>query len=148
MAAADVVTDVTEQCRIMGDLHHAIAAGAMTSADVSAELCELVAGRKAVRCDASGIVVFDSTGTAVQDVASAAIVYERALALASSIASGAVQAHAAMKTAIDDGLSMSLADGLLLERRLFTDIFTTDDSQVGVKSFLENGPGKATFSGR
>jgi enoyl-CoA hydratase len=53
-----------------------------------------------------------------------------------------------MKTAIDDGLSMSLADGLLLERRLFTDIFTTDDSQVGVKSFLENGPGKATFSGR
>jgi len=31
---------------------------------------------------------------------------------------------------------------------LFTDIFRTDDSQVGVKSFLENGPGKATFSGR
>ncbi|MFM8529147.1 MAG: enoyl-CoA hydratase/isomerase family protein, partial [Ilumatobacteraceae bacterium] len=76
------------------------------------------------------------------------VLHERALALASSIASGAVQAHAAMKTAIDDGLSMSLVDGLLLERRLFTEIFTTDDSQVGVKSFLENGPGKATFSGR
>ncbi|NDE80008.1 MAG: enoyl-CoA hydratase/isomerase family protein, partial [Actinobacteria bacterium] len=57
-------------------------------------------------------------------------------------------AHAAMKRAIDEGLSSTLADGLLLERRLFTDIFRTDDSQVGVKSFLENGPGKATFSGR
>ena len=43
---------------------------------------------------------------------------------------------------------MCSSDLLLLERRLFTDIFTTDDSQVGVKSFLENGPGKATFSGR
>jgi enoyl-CoA hydratase len=45
-------------------------------------------------------------------------------------------------------MSTSLTEGLLLERRLFTDVFATDDSQVGVKSFLENGPGKATFSGR
>ncbi|MFZ9817432.1 MAG: enoyl-CoA hydratase/isomerase family protein, partial [Ilumatobacteraceae bacterium] len=74
--------------------------------------------------------------------------HERAFALAASVAAGAVQAHAAMKRAIDEGLSSTLADGLLLERRLFTDIFRTDDSQVGVKSFLENGPGKATFSGR
>jgi enoyl-CoA hydratase len=74
--------------------------------------------------------------------------HERALALAGAVASGAVLAHAAMKRAIDEGLSTSLSEGLLLERRLFTDVFTTDDSQVGVKSFLENGPGKATFSGR
>jgi len=74
--------------------------------------------------------------------------HERALALATSVASGAVLAHAAMKRAIDEGLSTSLSEGLLLERRLFTEVFTTDDSQVGVKSFLENGPGKATFSGR
>ena len=74
--------------------------------------------------------------------------HERALALAGSVASGAVLAHAAMKRAIDEGLSTSLSEGLLLERRLFTEVFTTDDSQVGVKSFLENGPGKATFSGR
>ena len=74
--------------------------------------------------------------------------HERALALASSVASGAVLAHAAMKRAIDEGMSTSLTEGLLLERRLFTDVFATDDSQVGVKSFLENGPGKATFSGR
>jgi enoyl-CoA hydratase len=74
--------------------------------------------------------------------------HERALALASSVAGGAVLAHAAMKRAIDEGMSTSLTEGLLLERRLFTDVFATDDSQVGVKSFLENGPGKATFSGR
>jgi enoyl-CoA hydratase len=74
--------------------------------------------------------------------------HERALALASSVASGAVLAHAAMKRAIDEGMSTSLTEGLLLERRLFTEVFATDDSQVGVKSFLENGPGKATFSGR
>ena len=74
--------------------------------------------------------------------------HERALALAGSVARGAVMAHAAMKRAIDEGLSTSLSEGLLLERRLFTEVFTTDDSQVGVKSFLENGPGKATFSGR
>jgi enoyl-CoA hydratase len=74
--------------------------------------------------------------------------HERALALASSVAGGAVLAHAAMKRAIDEGMSTSLTEGLLLERRLFTDVFATDDSQVGVKSFLENGPGKATFNGR
>jgi enoyl-CoA hydratase len=74
--------------------------------------------------------------------------HERALALASLVAGGAVLAHAAMKRAIDEGMSTSLTEGLLLERRLFTDVFATDDSQVGVKSFLENGPGKATFSGR
>ena len=74
--------------------------------------------------------------------------HERALALAGSVASGAVLAHAAMKRAIDEGLSTSLSEGLLLERRLFTDVFATDDSQVGVKSFLENGPGRATFRGR
>ncbi|MFM8562352.1 MAG: enoyl-CoA hydratase/isomerase family protein [Acidimicrobiia bacterium] len=76
------------------------------------------------------------------------ILHERALSLAASVASGAVLAHAAMKRAIDEGLSTSLTEGLALERRLFTDVFVTDDSQVGVRSFLENGPGKATFSGR
>ncbi len=74
--------------------------------------------------------------------------HERALELATSVASGAVLAHAAMKRAIDEGMSSSLSDGLALERRLFTDVFATDDSQVGVRSFLENGPGKATFTGR
>jgi enoyl-CoA hydratase len=74
--------------------------------------------------------------------------HERAFALAAEVARGALQAHAAMKRAIDEGMSSTLVDGLLLERQLFTDVFATDDSQIGVKSFLENGPGKATFTGK
>ncbi len=74
--------------------------------------------------------------------------HERAFALAAEVARGALQAHAAMKHAIDKGMSSTLVDGLLLERQLFTDVFATDDSQIGVKSFLEHGPGKATFTGK
>lgn len=74
--------------------------------------------------------------------------HERALALAGTIAPGARQAQASIKRAVDDGLSTSLAQGLLLERQLFTEIFTTDDSRIGVRSFLEHGPGKAEFTGR
>jgi ornithine cyclodeaminase/alanine dehydrogenase-like protein (mu-crystallin family) len=64
----------------MGDLHHAIAAGLMTPADVYAELGEIVAGKKRGRRSDDEVIVFDSTGTALQDVAAAAAVYERALA--------------------------------------------------------------------
>jgi len=53
-----------------------------------------------------------------------------------------------VKRAVDTGLDRSLAEGLAVERDLFVDIFRTEDSQVGVKSFLEHGPGKATFTGR
>jgi len=74
--------------------------------------------------------------------------HERAFALAAEVARGALQAHAVMKQAIDKGMSSTLIDGLLLERQLFTDVFATDDSQIGVKSFLEHGPGKATFTGK
>jgi enoyl-CoA hydratase len=74
--------------------------------------------------------------------------HERALALAAEVARGALQAQALCKQAIDAGLSSSLADGLLGERRAFTEVFRTEDSQIGVRSFLENGPGKAVFTGR
>jgi ornithine cyclodeaminase/alanine dehydrogenase-like protein (mu-crystallin family) len=80
MAAHTVVTDLTEQCAAIGDLHHAIAAGRMSTGDVYAELGEIVAGRKPGRRSAEEIVVFDSTGTALQDVAAAVVVYERAVA--------------------------------------------------------------------
>jgi enoyl-CoA hydratase/carnithine racemase len=74
--------------------------------------------------------------------------HERAFALAAEVARGAVAAQALAKRAIDDGLGGPLADGLAVERRLFTDVFGTDDSQIGVRSFLADGPGKATFTGR
>ena len=80
MASSKVVTDVTEQCAAFGDLHHAIAAGAMTREQVHAELGEIVAGRKTGRESDAETIIFDSTGMALQDVAAATIVYERALA--------------------------------------------------------------------
>jgi alanine dehydrogenase len=78
MAHAKVVADLVAQGEVMGDLHHAIDAGAMTAADVHAELGEIVAGRKPGRTDAAEITLFDSTGVAIQDVAAAAWAYERA----------------------------------------------------------------------
>ena len=74
------MTDILEQCATIGDLHHAIDAGLMSRADVYAELGEIVACRKVGRRRSDEIIVFDSTGTALQDVAAAAVVYEKALA--------------------------------------------------------------------
>jgi enoyl-CoA hydratase/carnithine racemase len=73
---------------------------------------------------------------------------ERALALAAEVAAGALSAQAICKRLIDDGLDGSLADGLALERAGFVEVFRTDDARTGVASFLEHGPGKATFTGR
>ncbi len=80
MAKAKVVADVAAQCAVMGDLHQAIKAGVMQAADVHGELADIVTGVKPGRERQDEIVVFDSTGTAIQDVASAAIIYERAFA--------------------------------------------------------------------
>lgn len=74
--------------------------------------------------------------------------HDRAFALAAELAKGALVSQSLVKRAVDEGLSMSLTDGLLLERELFVESFRTDDSQIGVKSFLEHGPGKAAFTGR
>jgi alanine dehydrogenase len=71
------VADSREQAAVMGDLHHAIAAGLATPSAVHADLAEIVAGRKPGRTSDAEITVFDSTGLAIQDVASAAAAYER-----------------------------------------------------------------------
>jgi len=91
LANAKIVVDVLAQSAVMGDLHHAIDAGVVTSADVYAELGDLVIGRKLGRTNADEITVFDSTGTAIQDAASAAWIYRRARArnIGSSITFGA-----------------------------------------------------------
>jgi alanine dehydrogenase len=80
LGASTVVVDALEQCATIGDLHHALAAGIMTRADVHAELAEVIAGTKPGRTSDAEVIVFDSTGTALQDVAAAVVVYERALA--------------------------------------------------------------------
>jgi len=70
------------------------------------------------------------------------------MAWAAELAAGAVAAHALAKRAIDEGLGGWLADGLSLEQELFVEVFRTKDAGIGVESFREHGPGKATFTGR
>jgi alanine dehydrogenase len=79
MAAATIVTDLTAQCATMGDLHHAVRAGVLAQEDVHAELAEVLAGTKPDRSSHEEILIFDSTGTGLQDVAAAAAVYERCI---------------------------------------------------------------------
>jgi alanine dehydrogenase len=85
LAAASVVVDSLEQCAAIGDLHHALRAGALSLTDVHAELSEVVVGRKPGRRSPDDIVIFDSTGVAIEDVAAAAMVYEKAIGAARGV---------------------------------------------------------------
>ena len=80
LAGSRVVVDVLDQCAGIGELHHALEAEIMTRSDVAAELGAVVAGTAKVEFGPDDVVVFDSTGSAIQDVASAGIIYERAKA--------------------------------------------------------------------
>ena len=79
LAGALVVVDVEEQCAAMGDLHHALASGLMRRESVHAELGDVIAANRPGRRDPRDIIVFDSTGMALQDVAAAGLAYERAV---------------------------------------------------------------------
>jgi enoyl-CoA hydratase len=84
----------------------------------------------------------------VDRVVPAADVLATALGWASEFAGGALVAQALSKQLIDDGLQGDLPAGLELEQEAFAQVFETDDARIGVRSFLEQGPGKAAFSGR
>lgn len=81
VASATLVVDVLEQCAQIGELQHALAAGLLTRERVHAELADVVSGRRPGRTRDDEITVFDSSGTALQDVAAAVAVYEKARAL-------------------------------------------------------------------
>jgi alanine dehydrogenase len=81
-----IIPDDLEQCAAIGDLHHALEAGAMTRQDVRASLDQVVAGVNPGRISEDEIIIFDSTGLAIEDVAAASIVYERALAGSAGLA--------------------------------------------------------------
>ena len=83
----------------------------------------------------------------VDAVVPAAEVYSTALAMAAKFAKGPAHALAAAKAAIDGGLDGDLASGLRLESHLFASLFATEDRKIGMASFIENGPGKAAFTG-
>jgi alanine dehydrogenase len=79
MVSNKLVVDLLEQSATIGDLHHALVQGLVTQSDVHAELGEVVAGRKSGRTSDDEIIIFDSTGTALQDVVAAVMVYEKAV---------------------------------------------------------------------
>ena len=75
-------------------------------------------------------------------------VYTAALDLVRRYAAGPALALRAAKQAIDYGLGVDLATGLEIERVQFAALFGTEDQRAGMRSFLDHGPGKATFTGR
>jgi ornithine cyclodeaminase/alanine dehydrogenase len=80
LASRKLVVDILDQCERVGELHHAIEQGLMTRNDIHAQLGEVIAGKKPGRVADDEITIFDATGTALQDVAAAALVYEKATA--------------------------------------------------------------------
>ncbi|HEX3067532.1 MAG TPA: ornithine cyclodeaminase family protein, partial [Thermoanaerobaculia bacterium] len=85
MAGSKVVVDSIEQCAAFGDLHHAIDAGVMSANNVYASLGEIVAGDRPGRTNDNEITIFDSTGTAIQDVAAAVLVYKRSAGVSPAV---------------------------------------------------------------
>jgi enoyl-CoA hydratase/carnithine racemase len=75
-------------------------------------------------------------------------VLDAALAWAAEFARGPLAAHALAKAAVDEGMEGTLVEGLAVERRAFVAVARTEDAGRGITSFLEHGPGKATFVGR
>ena len=100
----------------------------------------MITGRQVPAAEALAIGLVD-------EVVPAAEVEARALAKAAEVAAGAVAAHAYIKAAVDEGTETTLAWGIDREQLYFVDVFHTDDAGIGVRSFLENGPGKARFTG-
>lgn len=74
-----IVADILEQAATMGDLHHALETGTVRREDVHGELADVICGRVRGRTSDDEIFVFDSTGTALQDVAVASIAVQRAM---------------------------------------------------------------------
>ncbi|MGE9809192.1 MULTISPECIES: enoyl-CoA hydratase/isomerase family protein [unclassified Janibacter] len=74
-------------------------------------------------------------------------VLEAAKELVRPYTGAASYAIRAAKEAIDKGLEVDLATGLEIERLQFSGLFATKDRTIGMASFIESGPGKATFEG-
>jgi len=84
----------------------------------------------------------------VNEVVAPGHVYERAVELATTFARGPRVALQAAKDVIQNGVDVDITTGILLERQAFAALFATEDQTIGMKSFVEEGPGKANFVGR
>jgi len=103
---------------------------------------DLIWSGRQVRADEALRIGLVDRVVAADQVDTAALDWARALG------QGAVVAMGLAKEAIDRGLDGDLAAGLTLEADAFVEVFHTDDARSGVRSFLEHGPGRATFEGR
>ena len=74
-------------------------------------------------------------------------VYGKAVEVARRFANGPRAALRAAKIAVNWGSRGDFRAGLILERELFADLFSTEDQKSGMQSLLDRGPGKATFVG-
>jgi enoyl-CoA hydratase/carnithine racemase len=75
-------------------------------------------------------------------------VYAKAVEMAARYARGPLVALRAAKIAINRGLQVDLSNGMLIEREVFVNLFATEDQKIGMRTFIEKGPGKADFVGR
>jgi enoyl-CoA hydratase len=101
----------------------------------------ILGGRQVAASEALAIGLADR-------VVQAAVLLEEAKAWAAQFAAGATLAQGYAKRAIDAAFDQPLSGGLDFEKDLFVEVFSTEDARTGVQSFLEHGPGKATFKGR
>ncbi|WP_187347171.1 enoyl-CoA hydratase/isomerase family protein [Nocardiopsis sp. CNR-923] len=84
----------------------------------------------------------------VDEVVADEEVYAAAVAKVARYAEGPAVALAAAKESVDRGLETDLDSGLEIERLHFAGLFATEDQKTGMRSFIEQGPGRAEFSGR
>jgi enoyl-CoA hydratase/carnithine racemase len=125
--------------------------GVMPGAGGTQRLTRLIGPSKAKEVIFTGRFVKADEALAlgmVDKVIPADRVYDEALAWAGQFAGAASYALRAAKETIDRGLETDLDTGLEIERQQFAALFATEDRDIGMRSFVENGPGKARFVGR
>ena len=125
--------------------------GIIPGAGGTQRLSRLVGASRAKEIIFSGRFVDAQEALAIglaDKVVAAADVYETARRWAATFVGGPTYAVRAAKEAIDRGLEVDLDTGLEIERLLFASLFATRDREIGMASFVDQGPGKAQFEGR
>jgi enoyl-CoA hydratase/carnithine racemase len=124
--------------------------GLIPGAGGTQRLSRLVGAAKAKDLVYSGRFVSADEALAiglVDEVVEAEDVYATARARVEQYVGGPALALRAAKEAIDRGLEVELDTGLEIESMQFASLFATKDRAIGMRSFIENGPGKASFEG-
>ena len=106
---------------------------------VAKDLC--LSGRTLTASEALGLRV-------IEEVVARGTATDRALEWARQFVGGPRLALRAVKEAVDRGIEVDLPTGLTIERAAFAALFATEDREIGMQSFIDNGPGKAQFLGK